>query len=82
MMRRRLGWTVIALALLVAGCQYYWTKPGATDEQFYRDSYECAAQASQQFKSENLYRACLLARGYQRGEHVVRPASSWRGVNE
>ena len=64
--------TALALALLVSGCaEYYWTRAGTTEEQFYRDSLECALQASPHREAgakeirvnDDLYRACLSARG-------------------
>ena len=42
-LRRR----IITALILFTGCALtYWTKAGATDEEFYQDSYECAVQAS------------------------------------
>jgi hypothetical protein len=54
------------LAVVVSGCAKHWTKPGATNAEFSRDSYECA-QAHQDGGEvrKNLYRACLQNRGYQ-----------------
>ena len=38
----------LAAVFLLAGCgaKHSWIKAGATDEQFERDSYECAAQST------------------------------------
>jgi hypothetical protein len=51
----------------VSGCAKHWTKPGATNAEFSRDSYECALQHSDGGEvRKNLYRACLQNHGYDR----------------
>jgi len=85
------GWSLLAV-LLAAGCSSsYWTKPGVTDAEFYRDSHACAQEASpsrdapgvERLKiSEDLYRGCLLDRGYWREKYFIRPTPSWRGLAE
>ena len=69
--RFALAWVVAAvLAVAMAGCaRYYWSKSGATTEQFDRDNTECAREASANpteaahgMVNEKLYRACLKAR--------------------
>ncbi|OFW10408.1 MAG: hypothetical protein A3G20_04315 [Acidobacteria bacterium RIFCSPLOWO2_12_FULL_59_11] len=81
----------LALSLLLTGCAtYFWTKPGTTDEQFYKDSHECAKESSPRADSnvkefrvnDDLYRACLSARGYRRAKYFWSPTPSWRGVTE
>jgi len=81
----------LALVLLLTGCAtYYWTRPGTTQEQFFKDSHECAQGASPRADSnvkefrmnDDLYRACLFARGYHRGKYFWSPTPSWRGVGE
>jgi hypothetical protein len=57
------------------------TKPATVDAQFYRDSHECALEASPNV-TDALYRACLIARGYRRDKYFFAPAASWRGVTE
>lgn len=73
----------------LGGCaQYYWSKPGSTAEQFARDSKECAQEASptasaraQGIVVDQLYRACLSARGYIREkQYDPPPAGSYRGI--
>ncbi len=86
----RLALMIIA-AILLAGCvRSSWTKAGTTDAQFYTDSHECAVEASPRQDvpgvehrqvDEDLYRACLFARGYRRGKYVF-TTPSWRGVRE
>jgi hypothetical protein len=59
------------LVTLLAGCQFYWGKSGATAQQFETDSRECAKEAyptpqlaaSGSDSSQRIYRACLRARG-------------------
>ncbi len=93
-MRRRaeLRRALIVLALLGSSCSSpYWTRAGATDEQFYRDSHECALEASPSRDApgvehlkidEDLYRGCMLALGYRRDKYLVRPTPGWRGLAE
>jgi hypothetical protein len=78
-------------SLALAGCaKYYWTKTAATDEQFYKDSHECALEASpprapgveKMRMSDDLYNACLSARGYRRDKYAFPPDPHWRGVAE
>jgi hypothetical protein len=76
------------LAVSLAGCaRYYWSKPGATLEQFDRDNTECAratsanpTDAAHGIVNEKLYRACLEARQWVRKqESVPPPPGSYRG---
>jgi len=81
---------LLAVALLgLAGCaRYYWTKPGATPEQFSRDSLECAREASptesmrqQGIVQVEAYRTCLTSRGYTRDKQLEPvPPGSYRGI--
>ena len=84
---------LLALLLLLSGCAHtYWTKAGATDEEFYRDSHACAVEASpprvaaagvEKLKvNEELYKACLFARGYRRQNSVTPPTPHWRPVTD
>jgi len=78
------------LTVCLAGCAQYdrydWTKPGVTNEQLYRDSRECALEASPPRSSgaqtstmnRDRYAACLTARGYQRNTYVPPPVTDWR----
>src|SRR5437867_6669396 len=72
----------------IAGCgKFYWSKPGATAEAFYRDSHQCAQKSSAANVTrvgidldEAAYRTCLRARGYTREQHVGPPAGWYRGI--
>ena len=62
---------VILTAIGAAGCaEKHWTKPGATVEDFNRDSYACGQEAQRGVYvgvpiNKRLYRSCMVARGYQ-----------------
>lgn len=90
-MRNAVVPSVLVLALLAAttGCsRYYWSKPGATAEQFTRDNQECLGQAASTLPpgaaveaAEQFYRACLNGRGYVRDKQVEPPPpGSYRGI--
>jgi len=72
----------------IAGCgKYYWSKPDATINEFYRDSQECAQKFSTTSVTsvgigldEEAYRNCLRARGYARQQHTEPPAGWYRGI--
>lgn len=87
---KRLAPLLFILSVALVGCAQYarydWTKAGATDEQFYRDSRECALEASPPRSgaekirvSDDLYNACLVAHGYRRNTYVPPPLTDWRG---
>jgi hypothetical protein len=46
----------------VSGCAKHWTKPGATNAEFSRDSYECALQHSDggEVRKNLTARACRI----------------------
>jgi hypothetical protein len=78
------------LVTLLAGCQFYWGKTGATAQQFETDSNECAKEAypTPQLAayggdaSQRVYRACLRARGWVREKHAA-PGDGWyRGIED
>ena len=82
---------VIGGALAVAGLtgcgKYYWGQAGATQEQFDRDSRECAKEAAPSPSAaqygivyEGFYRACLSARGWKREQHADPPPGWYRGL--
>jgi hypothetical protein len=89
MPRFALAWVAAAaLAVALAGCgRYYWSKPGATVEQFDRDNTECAretsanpTEAAHGMVNEKLYRACLEARNWVRKKELdPAPPGSFRG---
>ena len=79
----------LVLAATLAGCgQYYWSRPGSTPEQFYRDSQACARETSRPTATavdigidEHRYRACLRSRGYVRDTQPSPPPAGWyRGI--
>jgi hypothetical protein len=83
--------SVLVLVLLAAttGCsRYYWSKAGATAEQFARDNQECLGQASSTLPPgaavegvKGLYYACLNGRGHVRDKQIdPPPLGSYRGV--
>jgi len=92
MSRRRAMLALTSAAGLIAltgGCTaFYWSKPGATSEQFTRDSQECAREAAPTPRSgrygvvvQDAYRGCLQARGYVRSKQWEPvPAGYFRGV--
>ncbi len=90
-MRNAVVTSVLVLVLLAAttGCsRYYWSKAGATAEQFTRDNQECLGQAASTLPPgaageavEQFYRACLNGRGYVRDKQLdPPPLGSYRGV--
>ena len=72
-----------------------WVKPAATADDFNRDSYDCArAHTGKEFRlqplilggpsygdqlNKDLYRACLVSKGYQRVE--TESGNGWRGFD-
>ena len=76
---------VIAMLVALTGCAAkHWTKAGATEADFQRDSYQCALEAKQQVTREDreainkdLYRACMGVRGYRRVE-----GGTWEGFRD
>jgi hypothetical protein len=87
---RSVAHVAIGLSLLSAmfsGCQHYWGKPGATAEQFNRDTTACAKEASAPQVavpdgSERIYRGCMRAHGWARDKRPAsNPGEGWfRGI--
>ena len=80
---------LILLLAATSGCsRYYWSKAGATQEAFTRDSQECVQQAGSSLPRgagaepvEQFYRACLNGRGYTRTTQLdPPPPGHFRGV--
>jgi hypothetical protein len=81
---------LLLLAGAVTGCsRYYWSKPGATAEQFTQDNQACVQQAAGTLPAgaasldavRQYYRACLNSRGYVRDKQVdPPPPGSYRGI--
>jgi len=79
---RYLGLAILTAAL-VAGCAVrHWSKPGATVEDFVRDSKACELEARRGVfiappVDKRVYRSCLTARGYQYVE-----GGTWVGLRD
>jgi hypothetical protein len=82
-MRRRLLPLLPIVLAAIGGCaEKHWTKAGATEADFNRDSYECAKESvnwETNFDpfagysygmrvNKDLYRLCMSNRGYSRVE--------------
>jgi len=80
----RLALVTVALLTALGGCGlHFWNKPGGTLDDFNRDSSACAKEASPQYGVyiEDLYRACLRARGWTRAQQQSPPPPGWyRGI--
>jgi hypothetical protein len=81
----------IAVLSAATGCsRYYWSKAGASPEQFSRDSQECGQRAAAALPPgaavetvEQYYRACLFSRGYLRATQFDPPPAGWyRGIED
>ena len=94
-MRSRRAVILVTVLLLLAagltGCKHYWGKPGATAEQFNRDSTECAKEASPTpiaasygiGGSERIYKGCMRSRGWAREKKPDPPGEGWfRGIED
>jgi len=90
-MKKALVSSVLLLLLLGAatGCsRYYWSKPGASAEQFTQDNQACVQQAAGTLPSgasldtvRQYYRGCLNSRGYVRDKQMdPPPPGSYRGI--
>ncbi|MGH7392838.1 MAG: hypothetical protein ACREM3_25800 [Candidatus Rokuibacteriota bacterium] len=90
---RRTARFAIVLALVAGawtGCKHYWGKPGATAEQFNRDSTACAREASPTpataaygVGSERIYKACMRTHGWARDKRPDPPGEGWfRGIED
>ena len=88
-MTTRLGSAVLLVAVLtlgLGGCKYYWYKPGSSLEMFARDSEAClndarsASPVTEKYGviNEQVYRACLTSRGYERQKTTEGP-DKYRG---
>jgi hypothetical protein len=91
MSRARILGVSIGAALVivsVGGCgKFYWGKPGATQEDFVRDNRDCTREAAPTPSAaqhgivyDEMYRACLLGRGWKRQQHVTPPQGWYRGL--
>ena len=79
------GYVMVATmaAIAFAGCaEKRWTKPGATVEDFNRDSHACGQEAQRGAfvgapVNTRVYRSCMFARGYRRVE-----GGQWLGLRD
>jgi hypothetical protein len=88
--RAILGMAAAAVLMtMLGGCTaFYWSKAGATPEQFTRDSQECAKEAAPTPSAsgygvmvQDVYRGCLRTRGYIRSkQYEPVPAGYFRGI--
>ena len=80
--------TVVLISLLGGCTAFYWSKAGATPEQFTRDSQECAKEAAPTPSAsrygvmvQDVYRGCLQTRGYVRTkQYEPAPPGYFRGI--
>jgi hypothetical protein len=90
MRQNRLAVACAALAAVsLSGCTaFYWSRPGSTPDQFTKDNQECAKEAAPTPSAvgygiiiQDVYRACLKARGYVRSkEYQPVSANFYRGI--
>ena len=83
MSRLRAGVLAAVVVTALAGCGlHYWGKPGASQDDFNRDSAACARDASPQYGVfiKDRYRDCLRARGWARAQHQEPPPGWYRGI--
>jgi len=86
-MTRRTALVALVLTAAVvtaAGCgRHYWSKPGATLDDFNRDSATCAKASSPAYGIvvEDNYRTCMRDRGWQRAQQLEPVPPGWyRGI--
>lgn len=82
----------LALVLLLAGCgKHYWSRSGATLDDFGRDNQECARAVAIETSSDktygivrsDYYKACLKSRGWVRAQHPEPVPPGWyRGFED
>lgn len=89
--RRTMGRTLAGLVLAsgLGGCaQYHWSKDNTLEPEFHQESLACAREAaptptaaSQGVINDQMYRACLRARGWVREKQWDPPPPGWyRGI--
>ena len=79
---------LLSVVVAVTGCKFYWSKPGGTEADFNRDSFECVKESSPTpeaakygIASEKIYKACLRQRGWVR-ENVTGGSGYFRGIED
>lgn len=82
------GWPILVVSalLLSAGCGvHYWQRPGADVQDFRQDSQGCVTDAKVlrlNIEPEQIYRACMRARGWQRVQPGVPERNQFRGPED
>ena len=72
--------------LAAAGCTHYWERPGGAIADFERESAICIDDAKKSpygaDSMEQIYRACMRARGWSRVEVSVANDNQFRGPED
>ncbi len=75
---------LVLMLVTVAGCgRHYWSRPGASLDDFNHDSAACAKAASPAYGIivQDNYRQCLRDRGWQRAQQLEPVPPGWyRGI--
>ena len=97
---RRPIWNIAALlflsVFLTACAKFYWTRPGATYDDFAADHRDCLEKGGFPVRDRPGYvvipeatlKSCLMARGWTREQWIatsadeVRPANLFRGLED
>ncbi len=84
-MKAPAGLLALVLVLVtMAGCgRHYWSRSGATLDDFNRDSAACAKASSPAYGIviQDNYRQCLRDKGWQRAQQLDPPPPGWyRGI--
>ena len=79
--------SLLARAVLAAaGCTHYWERPGGAIAAFERESAICIDDAKKSPYGadgmEQIYRACMRARGWRRVEVSVATDNQFRGPED
>jgi hypothetical protein len=84
----RAGWPVLVSVVLLStvGCgAHYWQRQGAVVQDFQQDSQLCVSEAKAprlNIEPEQMYRACMRARGWQRVKAGVPERDQFRGPED
>jgi hypothetical protein len=83
---RLAGWPILVVLLLSAGCGvHYWERSGAEVQDFQQDSQGCVTEAKVarlNIEPEQIYRACMRARGWERVKPGVPERNQFRGPED
>jgi hypothetical protein len=83
------GLLVFVLLLFLAGCgKHYWSRAGASADDFAKDSKECTRAAAIAMANKDYgivkpeyYKACMKGLGWARDQHPEPPPPGWyRGL--